>query len=179
MNTNKLTKNLTFFAAKFENIHSSTEQEQNSLARERFLNFAGIFPEILSYRYTGGMQMEHINSQRFKPFGVAAGLVISCAVTAFLLLILALLLLKLNLDEEKINVGIILVYILSAFLGGWVTGKKSGSRKFLWGMLTGCFYFIILLAVSLLNAAGDISPGRVITTLAMCLGGGMLGGMLA
>ena len=59
------------------------------------------------------------------------GLVAAYAITGGSLLLLALLLFKLDLTEGKITAGIIIIYILSCFLGGLLAGKRAGSRKFL------------------------------------------------
>ena len=70
------------------------------------------------------------------------------AVTGILLLILAFLLYKAGLSEENVNAGILLVYVISTFSGGFVIGKLSGARKFLWGLLSGVLYFVLLLLIS-------------------------------
>ncbi|MDO5423596.1 MAG: TIGR04086 family membrane protein [Eubacteriales bacterium] len=123
--------------------------------------------------------MENTQTGKSGLIAVLKGLVGSCVATALLLVLLALLLFKMELDEGKVAVGIILVYILSSFLGGWITGRKARSRKFLWGMVTGGTYFGILVLISLAGGDGAVSAARVLTTLCMCLGGGMLGGMLS
>ena len=60
-------------------------------------------------------------------------------VTGILLFILTLLLYKLDLDEGKVTAGIVGIYILSTFAGGFMIGKLAGVRKFIWGMLAGVF----------------------------------------
>ena len=54
-------------------------------------------------------------------------------VTGMFLLILALLLYKAGLSEENVNLGIILIYVIGTFSGGFVMGKLEGQKKFLWG----------------------------------------------
>lgn len=101
-------------------------------------------------------------------------------VTGILLLILTVLLYKLGLSEENVNAGITLTYVISTFSGGFVMGKLSGTRKFLWGLLTGVLYFVLLLLISLgiyHSVQGEIST--LVTTFLLCAGGGMLGGMMA
>ena len=44
-------------------------------------------------------------------------------VTGMFLLILALLLYKAGLSEENVNLGIILIYVIGTFSGGFVMGK--------------------------------------------------------
>ena len=55
-------------------------------------------------------------------------------VTGMFLLILALLLYKAGLCEENVNLGIILIYVIGTFSGGFVMGKLEGQKKFLWGL---------------------------------------------
>lgn len=101
-------------------------------------------------------------------------------VTGFFLLLLALLLFKMNLDEEKITAGIILVYVISTFTGGFAAGKFAKNRKFLWGLGTGITYFVILFAVSIILYRELQENGiNVFTTFLLCAGGGMMGGMAA
>ena len=61
---------------------------------------------------------------------------------------LTLLLYKMGLSEENVNAGIILIYVISTFAGGFVIGKLSGTRKFLWGLITGVLYFALLVLIS-------------------------------
>ena len=66
-------------------------------------------------------------------------------VTGILLVILALLLYKAGLSEEMVNAGILLIYVISTFSGGFIMGKLTGNRKFLWGLAAGTLYFVLLL----------------------------------
>ena len=70
-------------------------------------------------------------------------------VTGIMLLILTILLYKAGLSEENVNAGIILTYVISTFAGGFVMGKLTGTKKFLWGLLLGVLYFVLLLLISL------------------------------
>jgi len=77
--------------------------------------------------------------------------------------------------------GIINVtYIVSTFMGGFFVGKKTEHRKFIWGLVVGVFYFIILMLVSLLmNRVGPLPIGSLITVFIITGLGGMLGGMIS
>ena len=90
-------------------------------------------------------------------------------VTGILLLILALLLYKAGLSEENVNAGILLTYVISTFSGGFVIGKLTGSRKFLWGLLISLGIYHSLQGASVETAAAFV----------LCAGGGMLGGMIS
>lgn len=111
---------------------------------------------------------------------ILKALIFSYIVTGILLLLTALLLYKLEPEQSLVSVGILVIYVLSSFLGGLAAGKSIGNRKFLWGLLTGTVYFLFLLAASWMFAGGLHSGIReIVTTMLLCLGGGMLGGMLA
>ncbi|MCD7744674.1 MAG: TIGR04086 family membrane protein [Lachnospiraceae bacterium] len=116
-----------------------------------------------------------------KGFGRTLGaLVFAFLVTVVLMLGFAFLLLKLQLDAGKSEIGIMVIYVLSCFAGGWVCGRHAARRKFLWGMLTGVLYFLLLLVVSGLGEE-TLQPQltRTVATFVLCAGGGTLGGMLA
>lgn len=107
-------------------------------------------------------------------------LLISYLLTTGLLLLLALMLYKFELSEKIVSICIIGIYILVTFLAGFLAGKREGSRKFLWGLLMGSLYFVILAVVSIVTnqGIGEISRNFV-TVLILCCGSGMLGGMIS
>ncbi|MBD5466386.1 MAG: TIGR04086 family membrane protein [Lachnospiraceae bacterium] len=107
-------------------------------------------------------------------------LVFSYILTAVFLLILSMLLYKLRLSETIINIGIVAIYIAATFLTGFLAGKKIGSKKYLWGLFLGAGYFLILTLISLIinHGISDFS-GNFLSTLFLCVGSGMLGGMLS
>ena len=111
---------------------------------------------------------------------VLKSLLVSYLLTAGLLLLLALFLYKFSLTEKIVSLCITGIYILVTFLAGFLAGKREGSKKFLWGLMMGCLYFIILTLVSLIvnHGMGELSSG-FFTTLVLCAGRGMLGGMLS
>ncbi|SDG96356.1 TIGR04086 family membrane protein [Marvinbryantia formatexigens] len=107
-------------------------------------------------------------------------LIISYVITGVLLLFAALLLYRLEPQQSMVSVGILVIYVLSSFFGGLLAGKGIRSRKFLWGLATGALYFLMLLAASWISGGQVEAPAsQIITTMLLCLGGGMLGGMLA
>lgn len=101
-------------------------------------------------------------------------------VTGIMLLILTVLLYKAGLSEENVNAGIILTYVISTFAGGFVIGKLARVKKFLWGLLTGALYFVLLLLISLgVYHTLQAEIVNLLTTFLLCAGGGMLGGMVS
>jgi len=106
------------------------------------------------------------------------------AVSAMLLFILAFLLYQMELTKEVVKIGIIVIYIVSGFAGGFFAGRQMKDKKYIWGLLAGGAYYVILVLFSLLvkqgmgeNAAAE--PMRMFITLMLCTVSGMAGGMLS
>lgn len=119
-------------------------------------------------------------SQKTGIMRIFQALLVSYAITALLLPVLAVLLYKLNLDKGKVSAGIIGIYVVSAFAGGFLLGKLQKVRKFIWGLVLGILYFLLLLLVSFgvyHTLQGDVV--NLLTTLVLCSAGGMLGGMFS
>lgn len=101
-------------------------------------------------------------------------------VTLILLLSLALLIFKAQPQEIVSKVWLIAVYIISGFLGGFLIGKRTKSRKFMWGFFIGLFYFLILFAVSFTLYRGLAEDWmHLFTTLVLCTASGTVGGMVS
>ena len=102
------------------------------------------------------------------------------AVTGIMLMLLTVLLYKAGLSEENVNAGSILTYVIGTFAGGCVIGKITGVKRFLWGLLAGILYFVLLLLISLgVYHSLQGEAGNLLTTFLLCAGGGMLGGMVS
>ncbi len=100
-------------------------------------------------------------------------------VTGGLLLLLTVLLSKMQLSEGAVSIGIVAIYVISGFLGGLLAGKRMKSRKFLWGMVMGACYFLVLAIGSVVFHKGlDMEMTRFATTLVLCIASGMVGGMV-
>ncbi len=113
-------------------------------------------------------------------FFLMKSLLFSYILTTGLLLLLAFFLFKFELTERPVAIAIIAIYVVSTFFAGFVTGKKLQNRKFMWGLLMGIAYFVVLAVVSLaVKKSPDTLGNSFFTTLALCAGGGMLGGMIS
>lgn len=111
---------------------------------------------------------------------ILKALLASYIVTGILLFILTFLLYKFNLDEQMVTAGIVAIYVLSTFAAGFIMGKLKKSKKFIWGLLMGGIYFLLLFGISFgVYRSFEGNGTSVLTTFLLCTGGGMLGGMLA
>ena len=124
--------------------------------------------------------MERVSKKSSVAVFILRSLLVSYLITGGCLLLLALLLYRFQLSESVVSIAIIIVYIISTYFAGYITGKKMGTRKFLWGLGMGVSYFLIMIVVSLIvnHSIQDVSS-NVLTTFLLCSGAGMLGGMLS
>ena len=101
-------------------------------------------------------------------------------VTAIMLLILSFIFYKMNLSDKGIAVGIVMIYVIANFVGGFIIGKIKGKNKYKWGALVGVAFFIMLTFVSIMVTGQLYGSGtRAMWAMLSCIGGGMLGGMCA
>lgn len=115
-----------------------------------------------------------------KVMWVLKSLLASYIVTGILLLVLTFLVYKLELSEQTVVGAIVAIYVISTFMGGFIIGKLTEVRKFLWGMAIGAIYVLLLFLISYgVYREFNTNGLNVITTIALCVGGGTLGGMLS
>ncbi len=112
-------------------------------------------------------------------------LLVSYFLSALLLTILALALFQMKLSPSSVAGGVYAVYGVSCFIGGVLTGKGSGSRRFFWGLCSGLLYFLVLALMSFLlngslgqSAAGQDSA-KLPLVLGICAASGTIGGMIS
>ena len=104
---------------------------------------------------------------------ILKSLLFAYALTGVALLLLALVLFAFDLGETAVDAGIIIIYVLACFMGGFMAGKIVRKDKYLWGVITGLAYYVLLLTVSIMAKGGwDMSAAHAVTTFFMCTGGG-------
>lgn len=124
--------------------------------------------------------MESVKSRENVTMKILSTLLIMYVITGAALLVLALLLYKMQLSENAVSIGIMIIYVISGLLGGFIAGKRLKTRRFLWGVLMGAVYFLVLFAGSVIMNRGISSDAlHIMTTLVMCMAAGMIGGMLS
>ena len=117
--------------------------------------------------------------RRLKVAGeVAVTLLVSFMITFLGVLGLAFALLLFPISEEMVEVGILILYILSCFVAGKMVGKQLVKKSFLWGAFLGCVYYFILVNMSILcNSTTVISIKDVGTSVLLCSSSGALGSL--
>lgn len=89
--------------------------------------------------------MEHAEGNRKIVLKVLSTLLIMYILTGVALFVLAFLLYKMELTENIVTIGITAIYVVSGLLGGIIIGKRMKTRRFLWGIIMGAAYFLVLL----------------------------------
>ena len=122
--------------------------------------------------------MEKVSGEK-KFTTLLAALLAAWLLTGAGLLLLSVLMFRFGLEEEKLSIGITILYVAATFLGGSMAGGRSREKKYLWGLVSGLLYFCILFGISIIRKRTGAIPVRdLILTACLCLGGGTLGGML-
>lgn len=115
--------------------------------------------------------------KKVKKMGKILGL--TAVITVVLILILAAVAWGLEWGGKLIGVGVTFLYGFCSFFGGFFTGKMAEKRQYLWGLLFGSVYFLLILLICLGAGSGLSLHRGVWCNLLICLASGMLGGMLS
>ena len=101
-------------------------------------------------------------------------------ITGILLLALTAMLTTMHLSENTVSIGIMVIYILSGFVGGLLAGKRMKNRKYLWGIVMGaCYFSVLVLGSVVLHRRFEMDITRFTTALILCIASDMVGGMLS
>ena len=111
---------------------------------------------------------------------VVVSVLAMCAVSALLLLGLSAAVFYMELPANIIQIGITVIYLLSGLMGGLLVGKMQREKKFLWGIITGIVFFLLLLVLSLLYNSGHIvDVVHMLSVLVLTVLSSMIGGMIS
>lgn len=124
--------------------------------------------------------MDKILENKTRIIAFLRSLLFAYILSGLLLFLLAFLMLKLDLAGTIVSAGIIIIYILSCFTGGFFIGKREEQKRFIWGLAIGVVYFVILVIISTVaNTFMGMDTSRMLSVFLICAFSGMLGGMLS
>ncbi len=113
------------------------------------------------------------------PVTITLSMLPALLTAAVLLLAAAVWLERFSPDAETVKRVVYVIHFAAAFACGFVMGKQKKEKKFLWGLLAGGTWFMLILLASLLFQGGSLNTGAVLPVFALCTGGSMAGGMTA
>lgn len=131
-----------------------------------------------------GNRIKARNEKRSPMVTMGVTIAIMYAISGVMLLLLAFLLYNFELSEESVRIGVIVIYIVSGFVGGVLIGKWMQDKKYLWGLMAGGIYYVLLFALSFaikqgMGEAMALDAVRMLTTLVLCAVSSMAGGMIS
>ena len=124
------------------------------------------------------------NEKRSPMVTMGVTLAIMYVISGVMLLLLAFLLYNFELSEESVRIGVIVIYIASGGTGGFLIGRWMQDKKYLWGLMAGGLYYMLLFVLSIAVKQGMGEPLafdaiRMLTTLVLCAVSSMAGGMIS
>lgn len=108
---------------------------------------------------------------------IFSGLLYSLTVMTLGTLITSLLLLVTSTQESSLTTITSIIHGISLFVGGWVSGKRAGSRGWYYGGLLGILYSILIFIVGFLALDSGFSL-QFLKLIALSFASGAVGGML-
>ena len=120
-----------------------------------------------------------MNTELRKQIGnVISGVLIAYAITCIVFIGYAILLTYTNVAENNISLVVTITSIAAVIVAGFDSAKVSMGRGWLWGMIAGLVYAIILLAIMTWVQRGFSMDSRAVTLLILAIAGGGLGGVI-
>ncbi len=104
--------------------------------------------------------------------------IIGYIVTTVFIFLFAYFVYKYELSDQYINIAVIVMMIIATFITGFSSAKWLKNNRWMYGAISGIIYFVILIVVALLFNKDNAIASEVVTVFLICLGGGMLGGMI-
>ena len=120
---------------------------------------------------SGGMRIVRV---------MAAAWLISVMISAVGMVLASLIFYAVGEGQNRIRVSVYVVVVLAVLIGGiYAAGHRIGYRRFLWGLALGAIYYVTLCLISVVSGCMAAAGWQFcLPFVLLCLGSGMLGGML-
>lgn len=119
---------------------------------------------------SGGMKIVRV---------MAAAWLISVMISAVGMVLASLIFYAVGEGQNRICVSVYVVVVLAVLIGGIYAGHRIGYRRFLWGLALGDIYYVSLCLISVASGCMTAAGWQFcLPFVLLCLGSGMLGGML-
>ncbi|MCL1877884.1 MAG: TIGR04086 family membrane protein [Defluviitaleaceae bacterium] len=105
------------------------------------------------------------------------GVLIAYAITAIVFLGYAILITYTNVSERSLPMVIAITTVLSVMVAGFDAARAAETRGWLWGMIAGLVYVLILAGIMLVFLPGFPIDSRTVIVCALGIAGGGLGGV--
>lgn len=109
---------------------------------------------------------------------MVSGILVAYAITCIFFIACALALTYTSLSEDTVPTIMLVAVAVSVVVAGFDAAKSADNRGWLWGMLAGLIYAIILICVETFVIGGFMADAKTVTSIALALAGGCFGGVL-
>ena len=110
---------------------------------------------------------------------MAFGWLLSVGISAMGIVLAALIFCGVGEGQNRALIAVYVIVVLAVLVGGIYAGHRIGYRRFLWGLALGALYYVTLCLVSVASGCMDAAGWQFcLPFLLLCLGSGMLGGMI-
>jgi len=127
---------------------------------------------------SGGIRMAELTNHKNQLKHMAIGVLIAYAITSIAFLGYAMLVTYTNMSEQTLPTVVAVTTFLSVLVAGFDAAKGAKNRGWLWGMAAGFVYVLIMAIIMIVMLPTFSIDGRTLTTTAIGIAGGGLGGML-
>jgi len=117
-----------------------------------------------------------LNKNNFKHLFI--GVVMAFAITCIVFLAYAMLITYTNMSERNLPIVVAVTTLLSVMVAGFDAARGATNRGWLWGMVAGLIYVLILAIIVIIMLPTFAVDGRTVTVIVLGLAGGGLGGIL-
>ena len=107
-----------------------------------------------------------------------SGVLIAYALTCIVFIAYAILLTYTDIQEKNISLIVTITTIVSVIIAGFDSAKGAADKGWLWGMIAGAIYALLLLCVMTWIRKAFIMDSRAVTLIVLSLAGGGLGGVI-
>ncbi|MDR2899454.1 MAG: TIGR04086 family membrane protein [Clostridiales bacterium] len=107
-----------------------------------------------------------------------SGVLIAYAITCIIFIGYAILLTYSNMSEDRISLVVTVTCVISAIVAGFDSAKGAIDKGWLWGMIAGALYAVILCAIMMWVQKAFVIDSRGVTLIILSLAAGGLGGII-
>lgn len=106
------------------------------------------------------------------------GVCLSYAITAIIFIIYAILITYTEMTEKNIQTVSLITTVISVIFAGFTTSSSADNKGWLWGMMAGFLYAVIMILIGLCLSPGISFSSKTVMIIIISLSGGGFGGIL-
>lgn len=109
---------------------------------------------------------------------ITKGLFYAYISTFILIAFFATLITYTNISENKLELFVNIITIVSLIIGGFYVGKKADNKGWLWGMIVGFLYILIIMIVNVIILKRVSFAESLNNLVLVSILGGLVGGII-